>query len=212
MESAEEPAFRRLSAAVGAVVEGVDLSARLSQETLAFVRQSLLDRGVLFFREQTPSVQQLWDFLSHFGTPQLEDSFGSDADRPEQVEEADFQPTKAGTAVWHTDSSFLARPPTFTLLRMLKQPPVGGDTCWASTVAAYEALSAPVRRMIEGLSAVHSFEVPADAPGRLRRGVRGRLRHPPRAPADPPGGAPPPGDRTQGALRGRVVHDAQSWS
>jgi taurine dioxygenase len=39
-------------------------------------------------------------------------------------------------------------------------PPLGGDTCWASMEAAYAALSAPMQRMLDGLTALHDIVVP----------------------------------------------------
>jgi taurine dioxygenase len=156
MDTAPRPEVRRVTSAVGAVIDGVDLGRPLAGETLRFVRQALLDHGVLFFRNQDASVEQLWDFLRNFGTPQKEDSFGAETDRPEDVQEADFSRTRRGTAVWHADSTFLEKPPKITLLRMVRGPAFGGDTCWASAVAAYEALSRPLRDMLDGLSAVHS--------------------------------------------------------
>jgi taurine dioxygenase len=120
MDIAPRPEVRRVTSAIGAVIDGVDLGRPLDGETLRLVRQALLDHGVLFFRNQDASVEQLWDFLRNFGTPQKEDSLG------------------------------------ITLLRMVRGPAFGGDTCWASTVAAYEALSRPLREMLDGLTAVHS--------------------------------------------------------
>lgn len=120
----------------------------------------MVDHGVVFFRGQHTTIEQLWDFLGHFGMVQKEDSFGTDHDTPDDVEDSDFAPTRRGTAIWHTDSSFLARPPKFTLLRAVTLPPLGGDTCWASMVAAYEALAAPLQTMLDALSAVHSIDPP----------------------------------------------------
>lgn len=147
---------RPVTTAVGAVIDAVDLGAELDTDTLGLVRQALFDRGVLFFPGQQASIERLWAFLRHFGAPQKEDSFGTDADRPEDVQEADFSRTRRGTAAWHADSTFLERPPKITLLRLLRGPAFGGDTCWANMTAAYEALSPPLRDMLDGLSAVHS--------------------------------------------------------
>jgi alpha-ketoglutarate-dependent taurine dioxygenase len=160
MEMMHDYEVSQITSSVGAVIGSVDLREPMQTETIRFIRRVLLDHGVVFFRNQDASVEQLWAFLTNFGTPQKEDSFGTDADRPEDVQEADFQRTKHGTAVWHTDSSFLERPPKFTLLRAIRLPPVGGDTCWANMVAAYEALSKPMRSMLDGLTAIHSIEPP----------------------------------------------------
>lgn len=152
--------LRRVTPAIGAVVEGTDLG-ELDTECAAAIKQALFDHGVLFFPgQQRASVDSLWEFLKNFGTPWKDDSFGSDADGPEMVGDSDFMPTKSGTAVWHTDSSFLARPTKVTLLRALALPEVGGDTCWASMTAAYDALHPSLQAMLDGLSAVHTLEIP----------------------------------------------------
>jgi taurine dioxygenase len=146
----------RVTTNVGAVIDGVDLGRPLEAQTADFVRRALFEHGVILFRNQHADVAQLWAFLRNFGTPHKEDSFGTDADRPEDVTEADFSRTRAGTAVWHADSTFLEKPPKITLLRMVRGPAFGGDTCWASMVAAYDALSRPFREMLDGLTAVNA--------------------------------------------------------
>ena len=150
----------RITPAVGGVIDSLDLGARMDGETIASIKAALHDCGVVFFRNQIASVEQLWAFLENFGTPQKEDSFGTDDDRPSDIQDADLMPTRYGTAIWHTDSSFLARPPKYTLLRAVSLPPLGGDTCWASMATAYEALYAPLRAMLDGFTAVHSIDVP----------------------------------------------------
>lgn len=57
--------------------------------------------------------------------------------------------------VWHTDVTFMERPPMGSILRPVVLPPHGGDTNWADSQLAYESLSAPVRTMIDGLTAMH---------------------------------------------------------
>ena len=57
---------------------------------------------------------------------------------------------------WHTDVTFVDRPPAFSILRALVLPEVGGDTLWANTVAAYADLPDDLRTLADGLRAVHS--------------------------------------------------------
>jgi taurine dioxygenase len=59
--------------------------------------------------------------------------------------------------MWHSDESFLERPPMGTLLHAQVIPPVGGDTCWVSMTAAYDALSLPMKRYLDGLTAEHGL-------------------------------------------------------
>jgi Probable taurine catabolism dioxygenase len=42
-------------------------------------------------------------------------------------------------------------------LHCVECPPVGGDTIWANSAAAFEALSKPVQRLLDGLTAEHDF-------------------------------------------------------
>jgi taurine dioxygenase len=59
---------------------------------------------------------------------------------------------------WHTDVTFIETPPFGAVLTPHTLPSSGGDTLWGSNVAAYEALSAPIRGLLDGLTAEHSFE------------------------------------------------------
>ena len=148
----------RLTAACGAIVHGADVSRRQSPEEVAFIRQALLDHGVIFFRGQSFTTEQHWDFGKQFGIPIKEESSGSPEDTAADVQAADLGPTRYSTAVWHADTTSLACPPWGATLRPLKLPDVGGDTCWSSAQAAYEALSQPMQAMLDGLTAVHHVD------------------------------------------------------
>jgi taurine dioxygenase len=65
------------------------------------------------------------------------------------------QPVGAGTDIWHTDGSYLESPRWARSSSTHILPETGGDTCFASMSAAYEALSPPMQRMLEGLTATH---------------------------------------------------------
>jgi taurine dioxygenase len=57
---------------------------------------------------------------------------------------------------WHTDVTFLDRPPAASVLRAVELPAYGGDTVWTNTALAYQTLSDPLRSLVEGLWAVHT--------------------------------------------------------
>jgi taurine dioxygenase len=159
MNSPSDFTIERITGTVGAIVGGVDLREDLPAETVAAVRQTLLDHGVIFFHDQNLTMEQFWGFMEKFGVPQKEESTGTDHDRPEDVQTGDLSYTRHATAVWHADTTSLAEPPIATALRAVQVPPVGGDTCWSSMVAAWEALSAPMKRMLDGLTAVHTVDL-----------------------------------------------------
>jgi alpha-ketoglutarate-dependent 2,4-dichlorophenoxyacetate dioxygenase len=59
--------------------------------------------------------------------------------------------------LWHSDSSFRQKSSTWSLLHARIVPPSGGDTCFADTRAAYDALPAAMQQKLEGLVAEHSI-------------------------------------------------------
>lgn len=149
-----------ISPAVGAVVEGVDIARPLDPETVRELRAAVLERGALFFRDQEMTRDQLTAFMKLFGKLCTDPFSVAALDPPPEDRTVHDMPTygnSRATAVWHMDSTLAPEPAALLALRALKLPPTGGgDTCWGSMYAAYETLSEPVRRMIDGLSAEHS--------------------------------------------------------
>ena len=143
--------------AVGAVIDGVDMREPLDEETAGRLRQAWLDYGVVFFREQDLTPEQLMAFVAHFGTPITEPSSAAYGANPHAypVAEGDTAPIKGVAERWHADATWLAQPPMATMLRMVEIPPVGGDTCWVNVVVAYQALAEPLRNLLDPLTAVH---------------------------------------------------------
>ena len=71
---------------------------------------------------------------------------------------------------WHTDVTFIPSPPMGSILRGVVVPPYGGDTQWVNLAVAYERLSEPLQRMLDGLHAVHHNVLPikrGDLPPKL---------------------------------------------
>jgi len=81
------------------------------------------------------------------------------SDRPEILVLDQVAPKGEGADSWHADNTYMETPPMASILQALVLPDVGGDTCWSSMAAAFEALSAPMQRMLLELSAVHSLEL-----------------------------------------------------
>ena len=156
MNSTSDITVQRITGNIGAVVGGVDLRAALPAEAVAVVRQALLDHGVIFIRGQDITLDQYWAFMENFGQPQKEESAGTDNDRADEVQTGDMSYTRHSTAVWHADTTSLARPPIATAIRAVQVPEFGGDTCWSSMYAAWAARTGPMQRMLDGLTSEHS--------------------------------------------------------
>jgi taurine dioxygenase len=147
---------------VGAVIGGLDLRGPLTPETTALVRRTLVERGVVFFRDQALTDEQYWAFTARFGVPLKDETTGTEQNRAADLMTANFALSRHATSVWHADTTSLATPPWATVLRAVRPTAVGGDTCWSSMYAAWEALSAPMRAMLDGLTAVHSIQLTFD--------------------------------------------------
>ncbi|MEV1240103.1 TauD/TfdA dioxygenase family protein [Nonomuraea sp. NPDC050022] len=141
---------------IGAQVGGVRLGGDLPADVVAEIRLALLAHKVLFFRgqdhldeeRQVAFARLLGDLTTaHPTVPALDDNA--------HILDLDY---RKGHKVdrWHTDVTFVDRPPLASVLRAITIPPAGGDTLWANTVAAYEYLPAELRDLLDRLRAVHT--------------------------------------------------------
>jgi taurine dioxygenase len=174
-----------LSRALGAVISGIDLAQELPRGQIVELTQLLLEHQVLFFRDQPLTPVQQANFAARFGTLHVHPIYPVLADLPEIMlidTHPGFLPDNDN---WHTDVTFSTTPPMAGILAAKRLPRTGGDTLWSSNSAAYEALSAPLRRMLEGLTATHSVakSFPAERwagdPAFKERYERAVAKHPP---------------------------------
>lgn len=146
--------------AIGADARGVDLRKPLDDATIEALRSALDEHMVLFLEPQDVTAEELRAFAAHFG-PIERHPFGRHLDAPADVGLLDqTEPKQDGANRWHTDSTFMAKPPSVLVLRAVQLPHVGGDTTWASMAAAYEALSAPIQQALERMTATHDVSGP----------------------------------------------------
>lgn len=146
-----------LSPALGAQISGIDLTREISREERDAVEQALLQHQVLFFRDQPLNPQQQANFAARFGDLHIHPIYPNVPETP-QVLVLDTAVTDVrDNAIWHTDVTFLPTPALGAVLSAKQLPAYGGDTLWASGIAGYEALSAPLRQLLDGLTATHDF-------------------------------------------------------
>ncbi|MDP3748865.1 MAG: TauD/TfdA family dioxygenase [Phenylobacterium sp.] len=142
----------------GARIEGVDLSRPLPPAVLAAVKAAWARHSVVAFPGQPLSLEALEAFTQTIGPFGVDPFIAPMPGHPNVLElrrEPDEKATNFG-AGWHSDWSFQKTPPAATLLRSQVIPPVGGDTLFADCSRAYEALSPVMKKMLEGVRAVHS--------------------------------------------------------
>jgi alpha-ketoglutarate-dependent taurine dioxygenase len=144
-----------LAGNIGAEISGVDTGEVLSDDAVAQVRQALLDHKVVFLRDQSLDYARQVAFAERLGPLTL--GHPTLASPPGQAFLEEIDSSNGGRANhWHTDVTFVERPPAFTLLHAVVIPPVGGDTIWANTVTAYESLPDPLRDLADRLRIVHT--------------------------------------------------------
>jgi alpha-ketoglutarate-dependent taurine dioxygenase len=156
-----------LSGTIGAEVRGIDLHQSLEAETVAAIRQALLDYKVIFFPGAHLSQDEHKHFATYFGEITNAHPVVPGVGEHKEVFEIDYSKVREMLAAgsgdseysagerWHTDVTFVRTPPLGSILSAIVIPAAGGDTLWSDTQAAYEGLSQPFRELVDGLTAVH---------------------------------------------------------
>ncbi len=171
-----------LAGALGATVSNIDLSRPLDGDTVERLRNAWLDHIVLVFHGQDLSDPQLLDFSRYFGELEFPPSkllnysqgSGQKAEVPLEINvisnvvENGKKIGQLGNAEakWHSDTPFVERPPSASVLHALEIPPTGGNTSFMNMYAVLEALPPVLRARIEGRKCKHDVSHTSD--GALR--------------------------------------------
>ena len=162
--------IRRLSAALGAEVRGLDLS-ELSQEDFDRVRQAFYEHIVLVFPAQELSPCDQVAFTARFGPVEphpLRSRAGVEGHPEVLVLRNEKGRPSARNDWWHSDISFAEKPPAASVLHCLQTTAGYGDTLFCNMYAAFDELSEPMKRFLSSLSALHDsgkLAVRNNAPG-----------------------------------------------
>ena len=168
--SSMELAVTPLTGTTGAEIRGFNLHEPLSPATLSAIRSALFEYKVIFFPEQHLSTDEHFAFATQFGEL-TEGHPTSAADNGRwglnEINYTQIRETYAGRQDptrkprregWHTDVTVMETPPMGSILNAMAMPDRGGDTVFANTQAAYEALSPPFRAFLDELVAIHDGE------------------------------------------------------
>jgi alpha-ketoglutarate-dependent taurine dioxygenase len=148
---------RPISGALGAVVEGINLSKDLDNATASDLHKALLDHCVIFFRNQHLTPEQHLRLGRRFGTLNVHEFVEAMPNHPEILVVAKKENDKRNFGGgWHSDVTYLDEPALGSILYALEVPAYGGDTMFANQYLAYETLSAGMKRLLDGLAAIHS--------------------------------------------------------
>lgn len=154
----------------GTIIYGVSL-AKLNDKQKDELARLVAFRGVVFFRDQDEvGVDELIELGEYYGPLQRTGStpvpIGAAKDEKlynihvvDATEKRPLKkPTFSQTDLWHSDVTFELQPASYTFLKLLQGPPVGGDTYWNSSYATYDEVSRPLAEYLEKLTASHSSQ------------------------------------------------------
>ncbi len=146
------------SPTIGGEISGIDLSQPLTDGQVEGIRAALLDRKVLFFRDQNITTEQHLEFARNFGDLEVHPFAPHKDGYPEVLAITHDREHPGQENGWHSDVTWRLQPSLGSILRCIECPPMGGDTLFADMYAAYDGLPEVVREKIEGRMALHDFE------------------------------------------------------
>jgi taurine dioxygenase len=147
-----------VSGALGAFIQGVDITQPIPDETAAELRDALVHFMVLFFRDQPLTPPEHVRFAKIFGEVQMGGTIPRLEEQPEIKKQEYTQQTQVtGDVNMHADDTFVEIPSRCSILHGLTMPKAGGDTLWVNCEAAYNALSEPMQQLLEPLQAEHNL-------------------------------------------------------
>lgn len=149
--------LKHLGLTIGTIIGGVDLR-QTDPELLALIRSVLLERKVVFFRDQHLDEDQHVAFARGFGELDAF-PFGKPGDNPFILEIHHDETNPGSENGWHTDVTWMERPSLGSIAQMVVCPPVGGDTLFADSHAAYLGLPDGLAERIEHLDGINDYRV-----------------------------------------------------
>jgi taurine dioxygenase len=146
-----------VAGALGAEIEGVDMSRDLDAEVVEEVRHALLEHLVIFLRGQKVTPPQQVAFARRFGEPVEYPQLKGLPEAPmiTPVVKLEHERSNFG-GIWHSDTTYMKSPPMGSMLLAVEIPPYGGDTMFANQYLAYESLSDGLKKTLDGLIGVSS--------------------------------------------------------
>jgi taurine dioxygenase len=148
--------IKLLSGALGAEIKGIDLKDT-SDHNIKNINDLLLEHKVIFFRDQEINAEEHVSLAEKFGPLETHAYVKGLNDHPEIVRiiKAEDEQNQWGEN-WHSDVSYNEKPTKAVILKSIKIPPVGGDTCFANMELAWETLDEEIKDKIKDKKAIHS--------------------------------------------------------
>lgn len=156
--------FEHLGTTIGTVLHGVDLKADVSDELIQVIRQTLNERKVIFFRDRHLDEDEQVAFGRRFGELDAF-PFGKSGENPFILEISHDETRPGSINHWHTDVTWMECPSLGSIAQCMTVPPMGGDTLFSDSHAAYQGLGRELKERIEHLDGVNDYRNFIATPG-----------------------------------------------
>ena len=151
--------LEHLSPVIGTVVHGIDLRVTPNVDVAEWLAALLVERKVIFFRDQAISQAEHIAFARCFGDLEVHPFTRNSESHPEIIHLDNDRERPPKINVWHSDVTWRDEPSLGSILRAVEVPDVGRDTLFANMEAAYDKLDNEIRAEFQGRRAVHDNEV-----------------------------------------------------
>lgn len=159
VRSMENFKLHHLSPAIGTEIQGIDLSRVLSTEIIDWLTELLVERKVLFFRDQALTADQHIAFAARFGELEIHPFTKNNTQHPEIIQLYNDKKHPPKVNKWHSDVTWRKEPSLGSILLAREVPEVGGDTLFANMELAYEKLESGTKNKIKTNLAYHDNQV-----------------------------------------------------
>jgi taurine dioxygenase len=150
--------FEHLGITIGTVVHNINLKEAPSSELTRFVRDTLLERKVIFFRDQNLSEDEQVAFSRQFGELDAF-PFGKSGVNPHILEIRHGEDSPGTENGWHTDVTWMERPSLGSIAQCVEVPTVGGDTLFSDSHACFLGLPSGLQERIEHLHGINDYRI-----------------------------------------------------
>ncbi len=150
--------FEHLGITLGTVLHNIDLNEPLPPGLVQLVRDTLLERKVIFFRGQHLTEAEQVSFSSQFGELDAF-PFGKPGKNPYILEIVHDENSPGTENGFHTDVTWMERPSLGSVAQCVELPPFGGDTLFSDSHACYLGLPVDLQRRIENLHGINDYRV-----------------------------------------------------
>ncbi|MFT7686749.1 MAG: taurine dioxygenase [Candidatus Azotimanducaceae bacterium] len=150
--------FEHIGLTLGTVLHNIDLKKTMSSELTQIVRDTLLERKVIFFRDQNLSEDEQVSFSRSFGELDAF-PFGKPGTNPYILEIIHGKESPGTENLWHSDVTWMEKPSLGSVAQCVLVPPFGGDTLFADSYACYQGLPKDMQEKLQHIHGINDYQV-----------------------------------------------------